>query len=79
MEPNSNPVNDVSQAQDVGQIGASESSGGASGASQSVTKQIVIEDDEFFKVKGLIVIITLILLTLGLYYRKDIEEMRSKQ
>lgn len=82
---NSNPANqanDVSQnydtSQSVSQAGASVSSGGANLDSQSVVKQIVIEDDEFFKVKGLAIIILIILLTLGLYYREDIKEMKSK-
>ncbi len=84
MEPNSNPTNqanDVSQSfdasQSVAQAGASAGSTGAT-ASQSVAKQIIIEDDEFFIVKGLSLIILLMLLTIGFYYREDIQEMRSK-
>ena len=55
----SNPVNDVSQSADVpdavSQAGASEPSSGDSGSpsSQSVVKQILIDEDEFFKVTGI--------------------------
>ncbi|AMD17177.1 hypothetical protein TL18_03555 [Methanobrevibacter sp. YE315] len=55
------------------------SSGNDVGAgSQSVVKQIIIDEDEFFKVTGISFIILIILLTIGLYYREDIMEMKSK-
>lgn len=79
-----NPVNDVSQSVDVpdavSQAGASEPSSGDSGSpgSQSVVKQILIDEDEFFKVTGISFIILLIILTVGWYYREDISEMKSK-
>lgn len=85
MEPNSNPVNqanDVFQSYDtsqgMAQADASGISGGANSGSQSIAKQIIIEDDEFFIVKGLSLIVLLRLLTIGFYYRDDINEMRSK-
>ena len=80
----SNPVNDVSQSADVpdavSQAGASEPSSGDSGSpgSQSVVKQILIDEDEFFKVTGISFIILLIILTVAWYYREDISEMKSK-
>ncbi len=79
-----NPVNDVSQSSDVSdavsQAGASQPSAGDSGnpGSQSVVKQIVIDEDEFYKVTGISFIILLIILTVAWYYREDISEMKSK-
>lgn len=81
-----NPVNDVSQSYDVdtsAQQGASESSNGpASGAgnanSQSVVKQIIIDEDDIVKVAGISFIVLLIILTIAFYYRDDIMEMKSK-
>ena len=78
-----NPVDDASQsynAQDVSQAGASESSAGDVGdsGSQSVIKQIIIDEDEFFKVTGISFIILLIIFTILFYYREDIKEMKSK-
>ena len=46
--------------------------------SQSVVKQILLDEDEFFKVTGISFIILLIILTIGFYYREDIREMKSK-
>lgn len=79
MEPNDSPTNqanDVSQSYDsldVAQASASESSG-ANADSGSTAKQIII-DDEIFKVKGTFLIILLIILTIGLYYRDDIKDI----
>ena len=81
---NSNrPVDDASQssnAQDTSEAGASDSSAGDVGnqGPQSVVKQIIIEDDEFFKVSGISFIILLIILTILFYYRDEIREMKSK-
>ena len=78
------PVNDVSQSYDVSdavsQAGASQPSSGDSGnpSSQSVAKQILIDEDEFFKVTGISFIILLIILSILWYYREDINEMKSK-
>lgn len=77
-------VNDVSQSYDTPDIasaGASEASTGDSGnpGSQSVVKQILIDEDEFFKVTGISFIILLVILTVGFYYRDDIKEMNSKR
>ena len=77
------PVDDTSQSsntQDISEAGASESSAGVVGnpGSQSVVKQIIIEDDEFFKITGISFIILLIILTILFYYRDDIREMKSK-
>lgn len=79
-------VNDITQSYDVqatdSPASASESSSGAdtdSGSTKkSVAKQIIIDEDEFFKVTGISFIILLIILTIGIYYRDDIREMRSK-
>ena len=82
-----NPVNDVSQSYDVpdtsSQAGASEASTGDAGDSgslpDSVVKQIIIDEDEFFKVTGITFIVLLMILTVGFYYRDDIKEMNSKR
>jgi parallel beta-helix repeat protein len=80
-----NQVNDVSQSYntpDTSMAGASYGNVGDAGdsgsKSQSVVKQILIDEDEFFKVTGISFIILLIILTIGLYYREDIREMKSK-
>lgn len=80
-----NQVNDVSQSYntpDTSMAGASYGSVGDAGdsgsQSQSVVKQILIDEDEFFKVSGISFIILLIILTIGLYYCEDIREMKSK-
>ena len=81
-----NPVNDVSQSYDTdtsAQQGASQSSNGpASGAgsanSQSVVKQIILDEDDIVRVAGISFIILLILLTIAFYYRDDIKQMKSK-
>lgn len=82
----SNPVNDVSQSYEisdaVSQAAASEPSSGDAGnpgSQDSVVKQIIIDEDEFFKVTGISFIILLIILTVGFYYREDIMEMNSKR
>ena len=82
-----NPVNDVSQSYDVSngvsQVGASQEGAGDSGnsasQSHSVVKQIIINEDEFFKITGISFIILLMILTVGFYYRDDIKEMNSKR
>lgn len=79
-------VNDVEQSYETqsttSPADASESSSGAdagsASAQQSVVKQILIDEDEFYKVSGISFIILLIILTVGLYYREDIREMKSK-
>ena len=77
-----NQANDVSQpesAQTTSQASASDAGqSNTDSGSQSVVKQIIIDEDEFFKVTGISFIILLIILTIGLYYRKDINEMREK-
>ena len=79
-----NQVNDVSQSYDAqdtaSQASASDSSNGnaGNGGKQSVVKQIIIDEDEFFKITGMSFIILLIILTIGFYYRDDIREMKSK-
>jgi len=81
-----NHVNDVSQSYDTpdtAAAGASEASTGDSGnpgsESQSVVKQIIIDEDEFFKITGISLIVLLMILTVGFYYREDIKEMNSKR
>ena len=75
-----NQINNVEQSYEVqtpySPSGASESSSGLT--PQSVVKQILIDDDEFYKVTGISFIILLIILTIGMYYREGIREMKSK-
>ena len=80
------PVNDVSQSYDTpdtSSAGTSQASTGDSGnpgsQSQSVVKQIIIDEDEFFKITGISFIVLLMILTVGFYYRDDIKEMNSKR
>ena len=44
-----------------------------------IEKQIIIEEDEFFRVSGVSFIILLIILTICFYYLEDIKEMNSKR
>lgn len=62
-----------SQSGDVG------SSNSPSGGKQSVVKQIIIDEDDIFRVTGISFIILLIILTIGFYYKDDIKEMKSKR
>ncbi len=86
MDPSNsanNQVNDVSQpesAQTTSQASASDAgqASDANAGTQSVVKQILIDEDEFFKVSGISFIILLIILTILFYYRDDIREMKSK-
>ena len=79
-----NQVNDVSQSYDTqdtaSQASASDRSSGNAGnaGSQSVVKQIIIDEDEFFKITGISFIVLLMILTICFYYREDIKEMKSK-
>ena len=65
------------------QASASEASTGNSGnpgsQQNSVVKQIIIDEDEFFRVTGISLIVLLMILTVGFYYRDDIKEMNSKR
>ena len=81
-----NQVNDVTQSYETdtsAEASASEASTGETGnpgsQSESVVKQIVLDEDEFFKVTGISFIVLLIILTVGFYYRDDIKEMNSKR
>lgn len=80
----SNPVNDVSQssqsASTTSQASASDSgrASDTNSGSQSVVKQIIIDEDDIVRVTGISLIILLIILTIGFYYREDIKEMKSK-
>lgn len=82
-----NHVNDVEQSYDTQTTtsaeAASESSSGDAGKSgsqsQSVVKQIILEEEDIYRVTGITMIILLIILTIGLYYRDDIKEMNSKR
>ena len=83
-----NPVNDVSQSYQsqspASPDSASESSAGNTADSskgnkpESVVKQIIIDEDEFYKITGISFIILLIILTISYYYKDDIREMKSK-
>ena len=79
-----NQVNDASQnydTQDVASQGASAGSSGDAGdaGSESVVKQILLDEDDIFRVTGISFIVLLIILTIGFYYRDDIKEMNSKR
>ena len=82
-----NQVNDVEQSYETqttsSEASASETSTGDAGnlgsQSQSVVKQILLDEDEFFRVAGISFIILLMILTVGFYYREDIKEMNSKR
>ncbi|WP_405267132.1 right-handed parallel beta-helix repeat-containing protein [Methanobrevibacter sp.] len=82
-----NPINDISQNYETQSTtspeSASDSSNGDAGKagseSQSVVKQITIEDEDIYRVTGISLIVLLIILTIGLYYREDIKEMNSKR
>ena len=75
-----NPINDISQSYDspASNSPAGASDGGSGSTSDSVVKQIILDEDEFFKITGISFIILLIILTIGAYYREDIKEMKSK-
>ena len=78
-----NPVNDAANAQDASsQASSSEGTSGGSGSAgsqkQSVVKQIIFDEDEFYKVSGILFIVLLIICTVIFYYRKDISEMMSE-
>lgn len=73
-----NPISDVSQSADVSASSDAGASTSGSAAGQSVAKQIIIDEDEFFRVTGISFIVVLIILTIGFYYREDIKEMKSK-
>lgn len=79
-----NQANDASQnyeTEDAASQGASAGSSGAAGGagSKSVVKQILLDEDDIFRVTGISFIILLIILTIGFYYRDDIKEMNSKR
>lgn len=79
-----NQVNDVDQSYETqattSPASASESGSGVdvgSGSTQqSVIKQILIDEDEFYKITGISFIVLLIILTIGWYYREEIREMK---
>lgn len=82
-----NPVNDVDQSYSAetttSQEAASGQSNGDAGNSgsptDSVVKQIIFDEDDFYKVTGISFLILLIILTITFYYRDDIREMNSKR
>ena len=82
-----NPVNNVDQSYDTQTTtspeATSDAGNGDAGNSESqqnsVVKQIIFDEDDFYKVTGISFIILLIILTIGFYYRDDIREMNSKR
>ena len=70
---NSNPSNNIGQNPNAPTSGTGSSSG-----PQSVVKKIIIDEENIIRVTGLSLIILLILLTIGFYYREEIKEMKSK-
>ena len=86
------PLNDVSQSyntdtttspesasQSASASSSSNSLAGGSSGDKSVVKQIVLDEEDIFKVTGISFIILLMILTVGFYYREDIKEMNSKR
>ncbi|MGX8693651.1 MAG: right-handed parallel beta-helix repeat-containing protein [Methanobrevibacter sp.] len=80
-------VNDVSQSSgsevaaavaSASQSRGDSSSAATSGEKQSVIKQVIIDDEDIFRVTGMSFIVLLILLTIAYYYKDDIKEMKSK-
>ena len=84
---NSRPSNsgtdqvDTSQNYETPDTSSEGASAGSSGdaQSQSVVKQILLDEDDIFRVTGISFIVLLIILTIGFYYREDIKEMNSKR
>ena len=82
----SNSVSDVSQSSEsvsttspASASDAGRSNDANSGAQQqSVVKQIIIDEDDIVRVTGISLVILIIILTIGFYYREDIKEMKSK-
>ena len=84
--PSTNTNNDISNpsqsfdSSDVSQSVASQSGANGGGyGSKSVVKQITLDEDDFLKITGVSLIILLMILTIGFYYRDDIKEMNSKK
>ncbi|MBQ2831463.1 right-handed parallel beta-helix repeat-containing protein [Methanobrevibacter sp.] len=79
-----NQVNDVSQSLEsvstTSQASASDagSASDANSGTQSVAKKIIFDEDDIVRVAGISFIVLLMILTIGLYYRDDIKEMKSK-
>ena len=76
-----NQVSDASQNYEAPNTASQGASAGSSGdaGSKSVVKQILLDEDDIFRVTGISFIILLIILTIGFYYRDDIKEMNSKR
>lgn len=84
--PSTNANNDISNpSQSFDSFAVSQSVTSQSGAnsggfeSKSVVKQITLDEDDFLKITGISLIILLMILTIGFYYRDDIKEMNSKR
>ena len=74
---NANNAQDASSQADSSEGGMGDT-GGAGSQKQSVVKQIIFDEDEFYKVSGILFIVLLIICTIIFYYRKDISEMMSE-
>lgn len=59
-------------------VSSNPSESGSDAPTQSVVKQIKIEEEDIVKISGISLIILLMLLTIAFYYRDDIKEMRAK-
>ena len=86
QNPSSNPSKPINSASQNYQSyessvssQSSESGGGSDSQPQSVVKQIIIDEDDFFKLTGISFIVLIMILTIGAYYRDDIKEMNSKR
>lgn len=85
MDSANNPANSANELSksyetdvSTSQTSAADSASSKS-QSDSVVKQIIIDEDDFFRVTGISFIVLLIIFTIGFYYRDDIKEMNSKR
>ena len=87
-DPSSSGTNQVDSSQNYetqdtasqsDSAGSSGDAGDTGSQSPSVVKQIIIDEDDVFRVTGISLIVLLIILTIGFYYRDDIKEMNSKR
>lgn len=82
--PSSASSNPIEGTLENSNVADSTSSGGSDSSNQknsvqSVVKQITLDEENIVKLSGISLIILLILLTIGLYYRKDIKELKTKR
>ena len=76
-----NNINDILQNYETNNFNSPEGASASNGNSQkqSVVKQILLDEDDIFKVAGISFIVAIMILTIGFYYRDDIKELNSKR